>query len=170
MSKFDFWGIFSKNNTLKKVNLGPGAGWSIRKCKCLNIRKTHVFSIQISWHKKSWDKRKSNFVTEEILLRIHLVALSKWNFTLAVLALKLDHWDVGFNSFYFLFLLKISHLFSIEVLARWVIVLMFLLYIGSGGWKTNVCWLLIRVGAKIAAAIRVSPQDLRPLHLWKAKN
>ena len=24
-SKFDFWGIFSKNNSLKKVNLGPGA-------------------------------------------------------------------------------------------------------------------------------------------------
>ena len=70
-----------------------------------------------------------------------------------------------------LFLLeKVSHLFSIEVLARSVILLMFLLYIGSGGWKTNVCWLLIRVGAKIAAAIRVSPQDLRPLHLWKAKN
>lgn len=24
-SKFDFWGIFSKNNSLKRVNLGPGA-------------------------------------------------------------------------------------------------------------------------------------------------
>ena len=125
----------------EKVNLRPGAGWSIRKSKCLNIRKTHVFSIQIPWHKKSWDKRKSNFVTEEILLRIHLVALSKWNFTLAVLALKLDHWDVGFNSFYFLFLLKISHLFSIEVLARWVIVLMFLLLVLVVGKQMFVgCW------------------------------
>lgn len=25
-SKFDFWGNFGKNNSLKKVNLGPGAG------------------------------------------------------------------------------------------------------------------------------------------------
>ena len=105
------FGVISVKTNPEKVNLRPGAGWSIRKCKCLNIRKTHVFSIQIPWHKKSWDKRKSNFVTEEILLRIHLVALSKRNFTLAVLALKLDHWDVGFNSFYFLFLLKISHFF-----------------------------------------------------------